>query len=123
MKLTKKMIKEAPKYIINLDPKSCGADNTEGFYKSLGAELYFKTLKADNLIDAMVEAESYFNETTYLINIAEKTSEVNEEIEGIVYKEILTTRGNKNWHKCDVAHSESPCNIAYNLEYKFFQLV
>lgn len=121
MKITKKAIKEAPKYIMCLDPKACGADNVAGFDKALGAELYYRTMAATNMLDAMTEAESYFNDTTYLITIAGKTERVSDEAEGIIYKEILTTRSGHNWHRCDSAHSETPFEIAYNLEYKFFQ--
>lgn len=123
MKITKKAIKEAPQFIITLDPKSCGANNVEGFYKALTAELYFKTLAATNILEAMAEAESYYNETTYIINIAEKTGTADTDTDGIVYREILTTRGDHNWHVCDKAHSEAPAIIAYNPEYKFFQII
>lgn len=123
MKITKKAINEAPKYIILLDPKSCGANNKEGFYKALGAELYYKALNAKSILEAMAEAESYYNETTFLINIAEKTGEVDADTEGLVYNEILTTRSESNWHKCDRSHGEQPYKIAYNTTHKFFQLL
>ena len=123
MKTTKKAINEAPKYIIMLDPEECGANNADGFYKTLGAELYYKTLTANNIIEAMTEAESYFNETTYLINIAEKTGEVISELESIVYKDVLTTRNGSNWHICDYRHCEVPHNTAYNLQYKYFETI
>lgn len=123
MKITKKAIKEAPQYIMTLDPKACGANNVEGFYKALGAEYYYKTLTATNILEAMAEAESYYNETTYLITIAEKTGAADTDTDGVIYREILTTRGDHNWHVCDKAHSETPALIAYNHEYKFFQII
>lgn len=123
MKITKKAIKEAPKYIMTLDPKACGANNAEGFYKSLGAGLYYKTLTATSILEAMAEAESHYNETTYLITIAEKTGNADTNTDGIIYREILTTRGNYNWHICNDAHGELPATIAYNPEYKFFQII
>ena len=121
MKITKKAIKEAPKYIMCLDPKATGGENVKGFYKALGAELYYRTMAATNLLDAMTEAESFFDDSTYLITIAGKTERASEEVEGVIYKEILTTRDGFSWHRCDEAHSETPYEIAYNLEYKFFQ--
>lgn len=124
MKLTKKAIKEAPEYIIMLDPKACGASekSKNGFYKRLGCELYFKALSANTIIEAMKEAESYFDDTTYLITLSEKTGEVDTESESIIYKDILTTRANSNWHICDREHSERPCFTNYNPEFKFFDL-
>lgn len=123
MKITKKVIKESPEYIMTLDPKSCGANNVLGFYKALGCDLYYKTMSANNILDAMTEAEEYFNETTYIITIAQKTGESDSDTEGVVYKEVLTTRGNGAWHKTDKDHSETPAKIAYNPEFKFFQLL
>lgn len=123
MKITKKAIKEAPQYIMTLDPKACGANNAEGFYKSLGAVLYYKTLTAANILEAMTEAESYYDETTYMVTIAEKTGAADAATDGVVYREILATRSDHTWHVCDKAHSETPALIAYNPEYKFFQII
>lgn len=122
MKITKKAINEAPKYIIMLDPLACGANNTDGFYR-FGFDLYFKTLTANTVIEAMAEAERYFNETTLAITIAEKTGEINSDTEGIVYKDILTTRGGKLWQICDDEHFELPYYTSYNLQYKSFELI
>ena len=123
MKITKKAIKEAPKFIMTLDPKACGANNVEGFYKALGSQLYYKTLAATNILEAMAEAESYYDETTYLISLEEKTVDADANTDGVVYREILATRGCSNWHLFDKAHSETPALIAYNPEYKFFQVI
>lgn len=125
MKITKKVINEAPKYIMVLDPKACGANNVDGFYnKGCSAiRLYYKTLKAKNILEAMDEAEQYFNETTYLITIAEKTGEADVNTDGVVYKEILTTRTQGHYHRCDEKHSETPFKIAYNPEFKFFEVL
>lgn len=125
MKFTKKVIKEAPEYIIRLDPKAGGTSKPKanGFYKILCDELYYKALTAQTLLEAMQEAENYFDDTTYLIDIAVKTGDFDTDNEGIVYKDILTTRGNKNWHICDKAHCEIACYTAYNPEFIFFQMI
>lgn len=125
MKITKKAIKEAPEYIIRLDPKAGGTSKPKanGFYKIIGVELYYKALTAQTLLEAMQEAENYFYDTTYLIDIAVKTGDFDPDNEGIIYKDVLTTRGNKNWHICDKAHCEIAYYTAYNPEFIFFQML
>ena len=125
MKFTKKVIKEAPEYIIRLDPKAGGTSKPKanGFYKILCDELYYKVLTAQTLLEAMQEAENYFDDTTYLIDIAVKTGDFDPDNEGVIYKDVLTTRGNKNWHICDKAHCEIACYTAYNPEFISFQML
>ena len=112
MKLTKKMIKEAKEYIVMIDEKA-----------SYETGLKFKTLEAKNILEAMAEAESLFDERTYLIRIAEKTETVDESANGIIYKEILSTRSGYNWNTTDERRGETANNIAHNIEFDFFQLV
>lgn len=107
--MTKKMINAAAKYIVVID------------YKAQHGGLEYKTLKAENILEAMREAEMMFNETVYLINIAEKTRETSGDC--IVYKEVLTTRGHENWHMCDKAHSEVPAKIAHNVHYDYYEII
>ncbi len=120
MKMTKKAMKEAPRYIMTLDPKTRCTPNADGFYKSLGAEYYYKALTAENLLDAMTEADSHFDDTTYIITIAEKTGTYDIETKSIIYKEILSSRSEGNWHRCDSAHHETPFAIAYDSEIIWF---
>ena len=95
-KLTKKMISEAPKYIVVIDR----ADYT-GFDKM--------PLNAKNLLDAMSEAETYHTEQAYMIQLLEKdgTEPLGDGFEGITYKGILASRTKGNFHKQDNAHCET----------------
>ena len=71
----------------------------------------YKMLEADNLLDAMSEAEQYMDEDkVYLLNIlqANKAAHKVKGLPGIkenVYTDILTNRGS-GWHRTDAAHSE-----------------
>lgn len=72
----------------------------------------YKVLEADNLLDAMSEAESYLDtEKVYLLNImqADKAGHKVKGLPGIrenTYIEQITNRGN-GWHRTDAAHSET----------------
>ena len=72
----------------------------------------YKVLEADNLLDAMSEAESYLDaEKVYLLNImqADKASHKVKGMPGVkenTYTSILTNRGS-GWHRTDAAHSET----------------
>lgn len=111
-KITKKAIKEAPAYIITIDYT---VDTKKGLER--------KTLAATNLVEAMAEAETFFSEEVYLIDLAEKTGDIDADVNGLIYKDILTSRRRRNWHITDKQHSESPASTAYNLEFGFFQIV
>lgn len=66
-------------------------------------------LAAQNLLDAMNEAETLFDEEIYLVDIAEKVGKT-EKVDGhkeTKFTEILRNRGN-GWHRCDSMHGESP---------------
>ena len=72
----------------------------------------YKVLEADNLLDAMSEAESYLEaEKVYLLNImqADKAGHKVKGMPGVkenTYTGILTNRGS-GWHRTDAAHSET----------------
>ena len=72
----------------------------------------YKVLEADNLLDAMSEAESYLDtEKVYLLNImqADKADHKVRGLPGLkknIYTDILTNRGS-GWHRTDAAHSET----------------
>ena len=65
------------------------------------------TLAADNLLDAMSEAEQYLTDEAYLVTISEneKTLSIHKEWKETLHNEILTNRGN-GWHRTDESHSE-----------------
>lgn len=71
----------------------------------------YKVLEADNLLDAMSEAEHYVDkDKVYLMKIlqANKAAHKVKGLPGIkenVYTDILTNRGS-GWHRTDAAHSE-----------------
>ena len=104
-KLTKKAIKAAPQYVMIIDWM---VEYKNGFTKT--------TLEADNLLDAMTEAEQYKDENVYLIKIAEKTAETYDNDTAIVYDDILTTRS-YGWHRSDAQHSECAHRVAYYPEW------
>lgn len=69
-----------------------------------------RILEADNLLDAMSEAEYYLTEGVYLITISEKvkTLGLSKMFKESLHTELLTNRGN-GWHRTDEAHGERPC--------------
>lgn len=95
-KITKKMISEAPKYMIAID-----RTDYSGFDKM--------PLTATNLMDAMSEAESYHTDKVYMIHLLEKggVMALGEGFEGIAYNGILASRTKGNFHKQDNAHCET----------------
>lgn len=105
MKITKKIIKEQPEFMIIIDRAS---EFTNPQYP-----IEQKLLSASNIIEAMTEAEKYIDDTIYLINIAERTNEVFEE--KVVYKDILTHRSH-GWNICDEKHCENPFHYGLNVE-------
>ena len=110
-KITKKAIKEAPKFMVVVDWKM---EKREASCEPFHYEL----LKAETVYEAMNEAESFMNETVYLIKLLEKTDRIDEEDGaenslGIIYSAVLTNRHN-GWHVNDHAHSEGKFEAAYN---------
>lgn len=111
-KITKKAIKEAPKYMVVID------------WKALCREpFHYELLKAETVYEAMNEAESFMDETVYLIKLLEKTDRIDEEEGaenslGIIYNAVLTNRHN-GWHVNDYAHSERKFEAAYNPNWSF----
>lgn len=72
----------------------------------------YKVLEAENLLDAMNEAESYLDkEKVYLLNIMQATK-APRKVKGMPffkagsYTDILINRG-YGWHNADAAHSET----------------
>ena len=82
-KLTKKFVKEAATYMLLIDKL-----NTPGFETEV--------LEADNLIDAMDEANERFNAATYMLSILEKTGETIDD-NGMTYREIMRSRTEGRW--------------------------
>lgn len=121
MKITKKLMKEAPEFVICVDPKS-GSDYSYNWKEmemqhSMGVELYFKTMSASSVLDAMREADTYWDDNVYIITIGQKSY---ADDECIVYKDILSCRNEWNWHIADEQHMETPWELRYNPEYKYF---
>ena len=137
MKITKKMIKEAPSFILEVDPRGFLSEEDKGkfnarmkeqnFYKSYcygsscNEGLFYKHLEATTLIDAMKEAEKYFDNYIYLLTISQKTDKPDGGF--IQYKETIRSRQKGEWHICDEDHGEATYLIGYDLEYKYFTLL
>lgn len=89
------------KYIACIDYKAS--------YKPLTLE--YKVLDANNILDAMNEAEKLLDgEKVYLIKVMERkhtkaAAGWPKGAKAVVYRDILTNRGN-GWHSTDEAHSE-----------------
>ena len=85
------------KYIIVIDYK---ASSDKSFRQV--------TLEAQNILDAMNEAEQHINDSVYLIVLAERTGKTDKIPGGKVshFKEILVNR-KSGWHVCDQKHGES----------------
>ena len=72
----------------------------------------YKMLKAENLLDAMNEAEQYMDkETVYLLKIMKRSGAAHK-VKGVdareaAYTDVLTNRGN-GWHSTDAAHCAQP---------------
>ena len=72
----------------------------------------YKMLKAENLLDAMNEAEQYMDkETVYLLKIMKRSGAAHK-VKGVdareaTYTDVLTNRGN-GWHNTDAAHCGQP---------------
>lgn len=106
--ITKKEIKNAPKYIVRVDLKS-SMNYTYGI------------LESTDLLSAMLEAEEgYHNDEAYLLDIFEKTDAVNSELNTILYKSTVRSRTAGSWHACDRDHCESPCAIQYDPRWNDF---
>lgn len=90
MKITKKAIKEAPAFILGIDYKAS--------YQPLTIEL--KSLTANNLLDALKEANNYWNDdTVWCLNIYNKTDIVDGEL--IKYEECIGTWRENRWETRD----------------------
>lgn len=107
MKVTKKMFNEANNYMVLIDYKA-----------GLKPDLEAVKLEAETIFEAMTEAEKKFNDTVYLISVFEKQNIVEEE--KIIYKEVITTRGN-GWHATDGEHSEVPYKYGFYPEFDTFE--
>lgn len=71
----------------------------------------YEKLHSDNVIDAMREAEAFFDEDVYLIDLLEsgavrKTKEDGATHIRTSYHEILCTRDGERWHLHDAKHCE-----------------
>lgn len=83
------------KYIVVVDQRGC-----KGFD--------IHDLRANNLVEAMSEAERFWNGSVYLIRIAERVGRI-ERREGnkiAKFREIICNRWH-GWHPCDNDHSET----------------
>lgn len=113
-KITKKEIKEAPKYMLFFDFKASAPE-------SMTQEM----LTADNLIEAMDEAAGQWSEEVYLMKILEKTDELasgEDEGLGIIYTDKITSRQPHNWHPSNLKNSESTWRYAYNPQWSVFPI-
>ena len=103
-KLTKKAIATAPKYMISIDWRA-------SYRNTIDRQM----LNADNIFEAMQEAEKLHDENVYLLRILEKTDEVQEN-EFLVYEDKLTSRSRGNGHLTDAAHNEHLFPALYHVE-------
>ena len=101
-RLTKKAFSEAPKYMVAID-YFCGKGEKHG----MKPWQYWQTepLEAQNLLEAMDEAEGWSNEDVYMLHLCERTSIVDDWY--ITYKAILANRGS-GWHTHTDKHGENP---------------
>lgn len=106
-KLTKKAIAAAPKYMVSIDWKA-------SYRNTIDRQM----LNANNIFEAMKEAESLYSENAYLIRILEKTEEVQEN-EFLVYADRMTSRSRGNWHLTDAEHHEHRFPALYHVEHGF----
>lgn len=98
-KLTKKMIAEAPKYMIAIDYLTSSPEYHRSWRKV--------ALNADNLAEAMDEAEPYFGLDVYMIHLLEKTGTAQiEDVDYITYDPVLATRHKGAYHRHDELHGE-----------------
>ena len=79
----------------------------------------YEKLRADNVIDAMREAEALFNEDVYLIDLMESGAVRKTKEDGMThirtsYHEILCTRDGERWHLHDAKHYEGESRGAYH---------
>lgn len=85
-------------YAVLIDHKAAyGNDNYHPFM-----------IEATDVITAMNIAETYMDETVYLIEVLEKVSGTikGEGCKKVEFEEILTNRG-RGWHSSDAKHGES----------------
>lgn len=101
------MINEANNYMVMIDRKA-------------GLKPYLETVKLESatIFEAMKEAEKKFDDTVYLVSIFEKQNTVENEM--IVYKEVITNRGN-GWHTTDEEHFETPYKYGFCPIYDYFK--
>ena len=95
-KITKNDINGAPKYMLVIDYKN---DKTSDY-----GCFDYKLLAAKDILTAMDEAESYFDETVYMTYILEKTEGLTDL--GILYGSVLTSRTKGSYHRANEAHDE-----------------
>lgn len=100
-KLTKKMISEAPKFMIAIDYLTSSPNYNRSWHKV--------ALTAENMMDAMDETETYFKEDVYMIHILQKsgTEQVEYDLTCITYDAILATRYKGAFHRHDDRHGEN----------------
>lgn len=104
MKITKKAIKEAPKFAIGIDYKAS--------YKPLTIET--KLIKANDIYEAMEKADELFDEeTVWCINFYEKTETVKDD--SIIYDEKMQSNRKGRW---ELVH-RNEFHIGYNIEWNY----
>lgn len=102
--ITKKEIKESPKYMVVIDWKAGKAPSGECFG--------YKMLDSSDILTAMEKAEAYFTEDTYMIYLLEKTEDTTEL--GILYSAVLASRTKGDFHRANYAHREQGFWATYN---------
>lgn len=104
MKITKKAIKEAPKFAIGIDYKAS--------YKPLTIET--KLIEANDIYEAIEKANELFDEeTVWCLNLYEKSGEVKDEC--IMYDEKMQSDRKESWH---LIHRDE-FHVGYNPEWDY----
>ena len=104
-KLTKKTINAAAQYILNID-----------WQTSYRNDIAHIALNSTDLMAAMAEAETYFDEEkVYMMTVASKTAETLNSC-CIVYREQMASRTAGTWRIMDGRHENAADEIAYSPE-------
>lgn len=93
-------------------------------YLATAAKSYeYKAMTANNITDAIIEADAQFTDEMYLIRIMQKVGKTTTEksVKRERYEAILCERGSRRWHKNNEENSENEHKVSrytgYNSEW------